>query len=598
MSNIGSDDSECSAAGDTTDEVRVDTGPVAKRPCVFGVGTPPPTCATAGRQRPAGEPIGAALTLLKLRSTSAGSVDYHIQARDLQPGPSSLEDIASWPLGVLDALWAGDHGAARRQRTVALLQSGVILHSDCSGKLTPEACFHIMVKAMAQRLAPLPEDSIIAWRASDNSPLCQRVINGHKLCPVHVFDGLLGKLPTAHQIAIEKLRPQPTDSDNERATAFDRIDRYLHDRAHTLYGRTARATNCLKHPGKACLLSWQDPIGISPHLRPLTLAIAGTPCRPWTRYAAKKTHSAGPAHTDMEAWHLWKNEVRCQNYDIIVFENSDNFVPTLFTSSLPPQYLVKYCIWSAHEQGWPMRRRRFFAVALNLESLLWLGDSSQDLTIPFLNLVGRTVCLEGDAFVKLDAADAIALHRQGLARTRGFYPSKERAMDLSLVDLLPSGQARCYQQMQERFASGFHKVGLGGSYLCDVTQNPHRCRDGALLPTVARTSHIVSVSQGHSYTPAEIDFAMGWPTIMVPKSGNDAFDMICGASASGADLTQNERRSLAGNGMVLPQLSMWLWFVFGFTGKRATYEKLMPPVHSGFVPIDDDEAEGPEDVVG
>eukprot|EP00974_Lingulodinium_polyedra_P047615 4569668-Lingulodinium_polyedra.AAC.1 len=45
----------------------------------------------------------------------------------------------------------------------------------------------------------------------------------------------------------------------------------------------------------------------------------------------------------------------------------------MLTSALPSKYLVKYGIWGAQEQGWPVRRTRFYAVALNLDTLIWLG---------------------------------------------------------------------------------------------------------------------------------------------------------------------------------------------------------------------------------
>lgn len=91
-------------------------------------------------------------------------------------------------------------------------------------------------------------------------------------------------------------------------------------------------------------------MGVPEHMQPLTIAIAGTPCTPWTKFAAAK-RGAGPAHSAMESWFLWLNDVRCQNYDLVFFENSDHFVPEMFCSSFPSHYLVKFGVWSPHETG-------------------------------------------------------------------------------------------------------------------------------------------------------------------------------------------------------------------------------------------------------
>ena len=66
------------------------------------------------------------------------------------------------------------------------------MHTDCSGELGPECCMHMMSQAMRERGTDiLPVDRIILWRACDKSPLAKRVIVNHKLCPLHVFDGML-----------------------------------------------------------------------------------------------------------------------------------------------------------------------------------------------------------------------------------------------------------------------------------------------------------------------------------------------------------------------------------------------------------------------
>ena len=53
----------------------------------------------------------------------------------------------------------------------------------------------------------------------------------------------------------------------------------------------------------------------------------------------------------------------------------------------------------------------------------------------------------------------------------------------------------------------------------DISQDLHRARVLNVLPTIAKSSWLASVTQGHHYTLGEIDFATGWPMICV-ECGN------------------------------------------------------------------------------
>ena len=66
-------------------------------------------------------------------------------------------------------------------------------------------------------------------------------------------------------------------------------------------------------------------------------------------------------------------------------------------------------------------RRRLYAVALKKESLLWVGDSTPDVTQGFMRLLRRSVSLQGDAFVGLDSNEAIVATRADMARKRGAF---------------------------------------------------------------------------------------------------------------------------------------------------------------------------------
>ena len=204
--------------------------------------------------------------LLELRSTSVGSMEYHVLAAGLPPGPQSVQDLASWPCWNLDTLWGcadddeldslTNEAAVHRRRVEGILSSGMVLHSDCSGKLSPEAAFKMTEIAMRSRGCKVMQEPVFAmWRACDNSPLCQRVIGNSKLRPVHSFAGMLEKLPEEHRRQIEQRRPPPEASRKERIKAYCEMDVYLRKKSATLYNRAAQSKSCLLHPASDCYLA-------------------------------------------------------------------------------------------------------------------------------------------------------------------------------------------------------------------------------------------------------------------------------------------------------------------------------------------------------
>lgn len=285
----------------------------------------------------------------RIRGHTGGSLEYHIaaEASGMNRGPPDIESLANWPDHLLSQLWTSEShkeaGGVAKHRIAALLQSGVLLHSDCSGKLSPETSLAMLTQAL-RKCIPLPEVVFSNWRACDSSPLCQRLImqSGHD--PVHVFDGLLGMLPLRHQDHIVSLRPAASATDEVKAQSMDAMGMYL--RKHPeIFRRSSVATNCLRHPGQACATAWSDPVGVEWWQRPLTAAMAGTPCRPWSQMGVR---SQG-AHPDQEAWHLWVADMAGKEFDLVGLENSELFPVPLFANSMPKKYVIKSAVWGAQD---------------------------------------------------------------------------------------------------------------------------------------------------------------------------------------------------------------------------------------------------------
>ena len=98
-------------------------------------------------------------------------------------------------------------------------------------------------------------------------------------------------------------------------------------------------------------------------------------------------------------------------------------------------------------------------------------------------------------------------------------------------------------------------------FVVDMSQNPQqRFRAGPWIPTMARSSELYCMScEGgpEKFTPAELQFAHGWPLLATPLG--DAF-RDC-ASFDFSCLSPTQQRHLAGNGMHLAVLAAWMLYV-------------------------------------
>jgi hypothetical protein len=146
------------------------------------------------------------------------------------------------------------------------------------------------------------------------------------------------------------------------------------------------------------------------------------------------------------------------------------------------------------------------------------------------------------------------------------------------VNFLARGASVSLASAVEQYNSGGKKVGLGGALSVDLSQSPQRLRVGPWLQTIARSTVHCSVSKMHLYTPSEVDFAMGWPSIVDEHNKTFASRLKLGEALAGTSFAV--RRSFSGNGMMLPQVMAWTLYVMSHCARRAYFEKLMLPLSS------------------
>lgn len=253
-----------------------------------------------------------------------------------------------------------------------------------------------------------------------------------------------------------------------------------------------------------------------------------------------------------------------------------------------------------------------FATAINQETLVWCGPMSPaDIQEHFLSIFQAQTMVDGDVFAGSDSDVNTQRHIQEMCCRRGVWPPAGQRMHVR--SLLPVGAQARYDKYCEAMQANAARADQAAvpqkadspadgsaadqavkvaahqaavplkqdGFVCDLSQNPdRRFRAGSWMPTVARSSVMCSLTAegatlgGHLFTPAEINFAHGWPSLQIP--GVHAGSQVS-LEASSLRLSAHQQSQLVGNSMHLVPLAAWLMYVMANTCRRETQ---MPPAIS------------------
>jgi hypothetical protein len=226
--------------------------------------------------------------------------------------------------------------------------------------------------------------------------------------------------------------------------------------------------------------------------------------------------------------------------------------------------------------GFPMRRARFLAAAINRDSVVWVGPASQKLLeIDFFSTFGQAPMLEADDFLVDDESNRDVLLSE-IGSRRGLFCSPKVLQDLPMEQLLCPSRGQHALDYHELYKTT-HKLGARGSFVVDLSQNPLvRPRCGAWFPTLTCSSLMFSTSSRRFFTNAELDFAMGFPSLPLPLATPYAEGL--------PDALKLHRRDRAtystmiGNGMHVAALFSWFGYVFAHCVRRYDIERLVVAV--------------------
>lgn len=504
--------------------------------------SPPPTdSADSGSDSPAA--TGRVSCRLPRPRLKSGSIGYLASSASLPQGPHTAFEFSQWPISVVRKLFGDNTSAAflRACRFEALVRSGHMLHTDFSGqgcveqgyKMIGVACKHTRLTGVD---LTLPDPWTKSYRSCDNNRTCQSILVS--LDSEHVFTDVSSRVPPALRDGLHSMRPvgrpprelarNDTKWKVEAARKHKRMEVFLAAHGAASFGPGCTSDGCLKHPGSQCMLSFAAE-GAPPGKIPLRTCVAGSMCTPWSSFGSKD----GAAHPACESHQIWAQDMRHSEFDLVTLENSEYFPLDTWMAKLSDKFLVVHICVCPSMLGWPARRMRMYATAINLERLVWLGPSPQEpqsISDDFLGLFGARVCAEADIFAHVDTAESMQKYHRSLANLRGIFSGSH-----STLDLLPPDAQRRLQGYMDLVEDS---RGLGGSCVADLSQNPaKRPRIGPWFGACTRSSMFISLTAGASdssasaaagpylFSPAEISFANGWPSIPVhgPNSAPSVF---------------------------------------------------------------------------
>ena len=140
-----------------------------------------------------------------------GSFEYcqFIHEFGFRRGPLDAAGFADWPIHAVQRL-----SPAAFARVDRLLRPGIVAHTDCSGRFTPECALKFLIKAMQSCGAPKYHMGVLQpWRACDLSTLSRRIMLMDTPCKArHVFKSMLDKLPGEVASKISDMRPAGSDT--------------------------------------------------------------------------------------------------------------------------------------------------------------------------------------------------------------------------------------------------------------------------------------------------------------------------------------------------------------------------------------------------
>jgi hypothetical protein len=198
----------------------------------------------------------------------------------------------------------------------------------------------------------------------------------------------------------------------------------------------------------------------------------------------------------------------------------------IYPSSRPDRANCTQSFTPLKDLGWPARRKRLMAAAINLESLAWVGPTTEDAVYrDFQNYFFKHTVADGDVWSNLDTPENIKAARLRAYTAGDKNVTLENILDVKLGDMFKSPTTGA--RINGYFEATRDMAGSSGTYVADIAWNPDgHFRGSPWLPTLTKSTFPVLMAkklgenplpdEGYIITDKELAISQGWPSLELP----------------------------------------------------------------------------------
>ena len=532
----------------------------------------------------------------KPKLVACGGVEYHQFATALPPGFPDIRAYGQWSRWLAQKLFSPAEGDepdshnVRLSRTKNNLEHGFVTHCDFAGYRGLEHGLAQMEVEMTRY--GLQPGWLQQWRATEISRNCLSLMVNSKRPPEHTFPGLISLLSPRDAETIKSMRPPKGSSDAKMKKCYEHMQAWMKHNPQAFSHRRC-GEKCLNHPGRNCAVTFnakdpEAPWTDTPGQRPLVVNSSSPMCTPWTIFGKRK----GLSHEAMESWHLYMADT-CgarddSSYDLNFMENGPETPVDFWVANLSRKKAPKYVVRGPDDLGFCASRCRLAGCTVNEEELFWTGPSGLNMTQDFLRFFHSRVVIEADIFATQDSESNTHKYYEQLSKIR--KTTYTPGMDPR--ELLAEHGKQNINRALDMTMTG-KKCGVLGTAICDSSQNVGkwkcRTRISPWMPTLMRSSEMVQIRKGfeeclHVFTPGELAFSQGWPTLKAsPKKLRDTMMFDLGS------LNPNQARIMYGNGIHLAMITALHFYILSHVVRKDIISRLRMPLKN-----DPDDLEVPD----
>ena len=117
-----------------------------------------------------------------------------------------MEEFVRWPDAMMSRLLSGpvEKTAIRTARLGTIFEGGFVLHTDCTGRMTPEVACAMLCATLADLGVPSRTDWMLHWCGCDILEVSRKIMsNAGPLKPQHIFGCIIDRLPPKIAYAIQ-----------------------------------------------------------------------------------------------------------------------------------------------------------------------------------------------------------------------------------------------------------------------------------------------------------------------------------------------------------------------------------------------------------